>query len=216
MNRDMKSYYANRAQEYELIYSKPERQSELRNLKSRVRLAFAGQRVLEVACGTGYWTQLIATSSESILAVDCNPEVLAIAASKSFATEGCVAFKQADAYDLTGITPDFTSGFFGFWWSHVPKRMMRDFLRAFHGKLNAGSLVMFLDNNYVEGSSTQISRTDDDGNTYQQRTLADGTRYEVLKNFPAKEELEATVAHDVSEVHITKYTYYWCLEYRLL
>ena len=52
---------------------------------------------------------------------------------------------------------------------------------------------MFLDNNYVEGSSTPIARRDSDGNTFQKRTLEDGAEFEVLKNFPTGTELCASV-----------------------
>ena len=53
-----------------------------------------------------------------------------------------------------------------------------------------------LDNNYVIGSSTPISRTDANGNTYQARPLQDGSTHEVLKNFPSQAELKQSgMAH---------------------
>jgi len=56
----MVSYYAERAREYERIYYKPERQHDLQRLRAFVERAFAGAHVFEVACGTGYWTEIIA------------------------------------------------------------------------------------------------------------------------------------------------------------
>ena len=47
-------YYAARAREYERIYAKPERQSDLERVKAQLPPLFAGCRVLEIACGTGY------------------------------------------------------------------------------------------------------------------------------------------------------------------
>src|SRR5688572_19001903 len=57
---ELHTYYSKRAGEYERIYEKPERQSDLAKLKDVVRSFFASHVVLEVACGTGYWTQIIA------------------------------------------------------------------------------------------------------------------------------------------------------------
>ena len=37
--------------------------------------------------------------------------------------------------------------------------------------------MVFIDNRYVEGSSTPISARDDEGDTYQDRTLEDGARF---------------------------------------
>jgi demethylmenaquinone methyltransferase/2-methoxy-6-polyprenyl-1,4-benzoquinol methylase len=60
-----------------------------------------------------------------------------------------------------------------------------------------------VDNVYVEGSSTPISRTDESGDTCQ-----------VLKNFPAESELRAAV-HDMAlEVRVEFIRYYWTLSYR--
>lgn len=57
LDPDMQSYYAARASEYERIYAKPERQADLRRLESMIPAMFARCNVLEIASGTGYWTQ---------------------------------------------------------------------------------------------------------------------------------------------------------------
>jgi demethylmenaquinone methyltransferase/2-methoxy-6-polyprenyl-1,4-benzoquinol methylase len=78
-------YYARRAPEYEQIYHRPERQQDLRKLEQLVTQAFCGLDVLEIACGTGYWTQFIAKQARSVLATDCNREVIDIAREKNYA-----------------------------------------------------------------------------------------------------------------------------------
>ena len=79
---DLTSYYAARAQEYESIYDKPERQADLATLRALVPDYFVGRDVLEVACGTGYWTQFIARRAATMTATDINAETLAIARTK--------------------------------------------------------------------------------------------------------------------------------------
>ena len=69
---------------------------------------------------------------------------------------------------------------------------------------------MFIDNAYVEGSSTPISRTDEQGDTYQMRRLDDGSRHEVLKNFPAESELRAAVEGLAADVRVKFLRYYHC------
>jgi ubiquinone/menaquinone biosynthesis C-methylase UbiE len=63
---ELQTYYSRRAREYELIYEKPERQSDLAQLKRILRSLLASQTVLELACGTGYWTQVIAEKAKSV------------------------------------------------------------------------------------------------------------------------------------------------------
>jgi len=65
----------------------------------------------------------------------------------------------------------------------------------------------------MEGSSTPISRTDEQGNTYQTRRLDDGSEYEVLKNFPTEPELRAAVGDFATNVQIELLRYYWVLSY---
>jgi demethylmenaquinone methyltransferase/2-methoxy-6-polyprenyl-1,4-benzoquinol methylase len=72
---------------------------------------------------------------------------------------------------------------------------------------------VFVDNAYVEGSSSPISRTDESGQTYQTRKLDDGSVHEVLKNFPTESELRAAVDRLALDVQVEFLRYYWILSY---
>src|SRR6476660_8529762 len=120
MGASMVKYYADRAAEYERIYQKPERQEDLRTLREFVERTFGGAHVLEIACGTGYWTEIVARSATSVVATDINEEVLAIARSKPTDKEKTTV-RRADAYALPAGPERFTGGLGVFWWSHVPK-----------------------------------------------------------------------------------------------
>ncbi len=208
----MVSYYADRAQEYERIYHKPERQADLRQLRSFVESEFSGTDVFEVACGTGYWTEILARTAASVFATDISEEVLAVARSKPIDSQR-VTFRREDAHALPILPRRFTGGFSGFWWSHVPKARIQSFLRGFHRVLSSSARVVFIDNAYVEGSSTPISRTDEQGDTYQIRRLDDGSTHEVLKNFPTESELFAAVDCLATDVRVEFLQYYWILSY---
>jgi SAM-dependent methyltransferase len=210
----MVRYYADRAKEYERIFEKPERQEDLRRLREFVEGAFARERVLEVACGTGYWTEIIARSAASVVATDINEEVLAIARCKPIET-GKVDFRKEDAYALPELSRGFTGGFSGFWWSHVPKARIDGFLGGFHSRLSPGARIVFIDNAYVEGSSTPIARTDEHGDTYQVRHLEDGSKHMVLKNFPTETELRAAVDGLANDVEVQFLQYYWIMSYTI-
>ncbi|HSU76130.1 MAG TPA: class I SAM-dependent methyltransferase, partial [Burkholderiales bacterium] len=81
---ELVDYYRRRAREYEAIYAKPERQADLAVLRKYLPERLAGRRVLEVACGTGYWTVLVARTAASIVAVDAAEEPMRIAMSKDY------------------------------------------------------------------------------------------------------------------------------------
>jgi demethylmenaquinone methyltransferase/2-methoxy-6-polyprenyl-1,4-benzoquinol methylase len=214
MAATMERYYSRRAAEYERIYDKPERQHELEWLRHRIPEIFRGRDVLEVACGTGYWTQFIAREARHVHACDINDAVLDIAREKPIAA-GRATFARADAITLEGVPSGCDAAFAGFWWSHVKKDDLAKFVANLAAKLEPGSVVAVLDNSYAEGSSTPISRRDADGNTYQMRTLASGEQYEVLKNFPTPAELTAAVQGVAREAHLESLTYYWLLVFTL-
>jgi ubiquinone/menaquinone biosynthesis C-methylase UbiE len=210
----MREYYAKRAREYEGIYDKPERQDELAWLRERIPEIYRDRTVLEVACGTGYWTQYIARAARHVHACDINESVLEIAREKPIPA-GRATFFKADAITLQGVPADCDAAFAGFWWSHVKKSELALFVKELSLRLKPGAVVAILDNSYAEGSSTPISRRDNEGNTYQIRTLASGEKHEVLKNFPSALELTEAVRPVAREAHLESLAYYWLLVFTL-
>jgi len=210
----LEGYYAKRAREYEQVYEKPERQRELAWLRERIPRLYKGRTVLEVACGTGYWTQHIAPAAHRVYACDINEAVLEIAREKRIAA-GKASFFKADAISLEGVPPGCNAAFAGFWWSHVKKSGLRQFVSNLSARLEPGSVVGILDNAWAPGSSTPLSRTDGEGNTYQLRKLASGEQMEVLKNFPSPAELTEAVRPVAREAHLESLAYYWLLVFTL-
>jgi len=218
IEQDMSSYYAQRAAYYERVYFKPERQAELRALEAWLPGVFAGRNVLEVACGTGWWTLHGARAAKAWLATDLNLETTAVARRK--ALPACVELATLDAYTFAELgSQTFDAAFAGCWWSHVPLPRLQPWLALLHTRLKPGARVVMLDNSYVQGGSSPITHADADSNTYQTRTLDDGSVHEVLKNFPTREEALARLdprLHDrVQDPQWTDHGHYWVLSYSL-
>lgn len=205
-------YYARRAPEYERFYDKPERQADLTVLRERVARLCAGRSVLEVACGTGYWTAAIAPHARAVTALDVNDEVLALAREKPLPA-GKVEFLRADAYALPDLGRRHDALFAGFWWSHVPRARLDAFLAGCVRAAAPGAMLAFLDGRYVEGSSTPIARRDAEGDSYQARRLDDGSEHEVLKNYPAESELIQRAARFGWGAHVELLPYHWLLTF---
>ncbi len=203
------TYYAQRAAEYERIYAKPERQADLYALRTRIRDLFSRRKVLELACGTGYWTDVYAPAAAQVTALDVNEEVLEIARAKQHAAK--VDFVRGSAYEIPDFGRRHDALFAGFWWSHVPLEKLDGFLADCLSAVAPGALIAFLDNRYVEGSSTPLARRDARGNAYQLRNLDDGSTHEVLKNFPSESELIQRVSRIGWGANVELLDYYWLL-----
>lgn len=212
MNTDLVLYYKERAQEYEQVYQKPERQEELRQLTKLLQDIFKDKTVFEVACGTGYWTERIAETAHFILATDINEAVLEVARAKSYPNEN-VNYKQADLFKLKQAAK-YESLFGGFIWSHIKLEALPAFLSIINSCVNPGGTVVLVDNNFVEGSSLPISHRDEQGNTYQTRTLANGSTHQVLKNFPTESQLRQLLQGIATDIRLTNLPHYWLLTYK--
>ena len=209
MGNQLTPYYQDRAREYEDIYNKPERQPDIATLKRWLTKQVAGSRVLEVACGTGYWTGVAAPTAASIFATDINPGPLQIACAKQLGRH--VEWQLADAYALTEAGGPFDIGMAHFWWSHVAIADQSRFLTHVVSRLAPEARLLMIDNQYVEGSSTPISRVDESGNSYQLRRLADGSSYEILKNFPSRDDIERALHPIARRIEVMELEYYWAV-----
>jgi ubiquinone/menaquinone biosynthesis C-methylase UbiE len=210
---DMKAYYELRAQGYDEIYAIPERQGELDHLHARLLALFSGQDVLELACGTGYWTMDLAAVAKSVMATDISSVMLDIAKTKSGHHHN-LAFSLRDAFS-PDIAPNmdgtYTACFAGFWWSHVGREKQDSVLAILKKILAPQGMLVLIDNLYVENVSVPIARTDQEKNTYQIRHLPTGERYEVMKNFPTDSTLRKKFGSHLNDIRIERSTHYWML-----
>jgi demethylmenaquinone methyltransferase/2-methoxy-6-polyprenyl-1,4-benzoquinol methylase len=130
--------------------------------------------VLELACGTGEWTELLLRHATSVTAVDASSEMLDIALAR--VGDERVHFIQADLFTWT---PDrrYDVVFFGFWLSHVPPERFESFWSLVSDCLETDGRVFFVDDGYrtpdelIYGDSSSIIR----------RRLRDGTPYRAVK-----------------------------------
>jgi demethylmenaquinone methyltransferase/2-methoxy-6-polyprenyl-1,4-benzoquinol methylase len=214
MNTDMVSYYKERANEYEKIYARPERQHDLLLATQILQEAFRDKEVLEIACGTGYWTKIISKTADSILATDINDAVINLAKSKAYFASK-IKFQLVDIFNLPGTTKH-ESLFGGFIWSHIKLQELVRFIDIINYQVKPGNSIVFMDNNFVEGSNLPLTDIDNFGNTYQTRQLENGTMYKVVKNFPTEDFIKQLLTGKAKNIEFIKLEHYWILKYKTI
>lgn len=212
MTGEMVRYYAHRATEYDAIYDLPQWQADLQRLRQIVPRFFAGCTVFEVACGTGYWTRYVAQHAMHVEATDVNTETLAVARSRDWPRRN-VVFQHLDAYAPSRGGRTFDSGLAAFWLSHVDLGRMRDFLAALHSHLAPGASVLMFDERETPGRPLPASRIDDAGNRYERRKLANGERFEIIKNFYDHPRLESLFAPFARDSSYDELDHFWLFSY---
>ena len=161
--------------------------------------------VLELACGSGVWTERLERFAASVTAVDGAPEMLARARAR-LGSEGSVRFVEADLFSWRP-TRRYDSVFFGFWISHVPEERFEPFWNLVDEALDREGTVFFFDDNYradvelVEGVYSPIVR----------RELNDGTPFRVVKipHEPAQLERRLRALNWDITVSGTAGPFYW-------
>lgn len=140
--------------------------------------------VLEIACGTGLWTEALADLAERVTAIDAAPQALAIARERVSA--GNVTFEAADVFAWT--PPDrFDVVFFSAWLSHVPNARFDEFWHLLRGLLAEGGRVLFLDEHVDERDKERYLPGEDE---IVERQLEDGRTYRIVKNFIDPEPMQ--------------------------
>ena len=214
----MIEYYRLRAPEYEDIYLNEDniRRAERNSITKTLKQTFKGLTVLEIACGTGYWTRILSTVAKKVVAIDMAPEMLEIARKKEYHCP--VEFHLANAYHLPFTPNSHDAGLANYWFSHVPKNKIDSFLKDFHQRLKPGGTVMMVDDVFRKGVGGNFTEIEEDTNTYKLRTLKDGSKHRVLKNYYSKNELVAIFSNhvqDFSAGNVFHGKRCWCVKYTL-
>ena len=207
-------YYSRRAPEYERMWyrDEPLRQGEQAAIAAALARLFTDRRVLEIACGTAYWTQFVAATAEWIYALDAAPPMLALARAKELPT-GKVEFHAGDAYALAAVPGNFNAGLANFLFSHIPQARLQGFLDGFHRRLGCGAVVFMADNVFVPGLGGELVIRPGCEDTFKRRQLADGSQHEVLKNYYDDAQLRQILAPHATELHIHVGQCFWWVSY---
>jgi ubiquinone/menaquinone biosynthesis C-methylase UbiE len=209
-NDEIEKYYRARAPEYEQVHYRddPQRQKELRNEAAFLRRLATGKRVLELACGTGFWTKIMSDTAATITAVDIASEMLRVARKKEF---NCpVTFLEADMFELSLDDRPFDMVALGFWVSHQPKQELEYLFRVVRAPLTRSGSIWMMDNNPpAEGLSMESVRVDEHGNNFKRRFLSNGTEYVILKNYFSRDDLAACFQPRFQIKSIRYNKYYW-------
>jgi demethylmenaquinone methyltransferase/2-methoxy-6-polyprenyl-1,4-benzoquinol methylase len=198
MLEEQVAYYRARTAEYDEWFLRTGRydrgvehrtawQAEVAAVGQSLREHVSGGEVLELACGTGLWTQQLAQVNRRVLAVDAAPEVIEVNRARTQSAH--VHYLVADLFGWTPPLAQFDAVFFGFWLSHVPADRFDAFWALVRAALRPHGRVFWIDSLF-EPSSTARDHGPLDHSGVVRRRLNDGGEFWIVKMFYEPLELE--------------------------
>lgn len=182
LKRSMQFYYDQRASEYvdwflrTGLYDRPETNepflSGIRQLEEELA-SFGKGRILEIACGIGWWTSLLAQSGCEVVALDYGPQMLAECRNRLALNHTEAEIVRASAYSLPFADSSVDGCFFGFFFSHVPHEDVTPFLSEVRRVVRPGGSVCIFDSSLPSLDSVETE--------IQTRPLRDGSLHPALK-----------------------------------
>lgn len=137
-------------------------------------------RVLELACGTGLFTRLIAPRVAELTAVDASPEVIAINRARVEARN--VEYVQADLFAWRP-SGQYDAVFFSFWLSHVPEERFAPFWELVAACLVLGGAAYLVDSAFDPTSTAKDHVLPGREAGVVTRKLNDGREFRIVKVF---------------------------------
>jgi len=214
---EQRSYYRARAPEYDEWWQRRGRfdrgEEELLEWQRQVAvvddaLTCFGTTgsVLELAGGTGWWTERLARSANSLTVVDSSPEVLAF--NQERVGRSNVNYVVADLFDWQ---PDshYDVVFFSFWLSHVPRPRFGEFWSLLHSCLTPSGRAFLIDNR--NGPQPETATKDPFVLKYDTdlhlRRLRDGSEHRVVSVMYEPGELQSLIEAEgwKAEVQATRW-----------
>jgi ubiquinone/menaquinone biosynthesis C-methylase UbiE len=205
----MLAYYDERAGEYEEAYTGGTGTSSLDDgsifvreaaVLSRVASGVAGGRLIDVACGTGYWLPFYHQACTSITLLDQSPKMLAECRRKTEALgiTGKCRFELDDVFVHDFRGERFDSLLAGFLLSHLTLAEEAAFFETLRSILQPAGRFLIFDSAWT-GTRAQANAREE----RQTRRLNDGTAFQVYKRYLDEtdvgrwqEEHDATMAVD--------------------
>jgi SAM-dependent methyltransferase len=147
--------------------------------------------VLELAGGTGWWSQRLARTADRLTVVDSSPETLDLNRKRvgrsdiEYIVTDLFSWQPQRTYDVVF----FFFFFFFFWLSHVPRQRFSAFWSLVQTCLAPSGRVFVIDNRNPDRSDFEDAYVVRGGPELDLRRLHDGSQYQVVEIFYEPEEL---------------------------
>lgn len=162
--------------------------------------------VLELAAGTGIWTELLAKTAMSVTAVDSSARVIAL--NRARVNNNRVTYVRADLFSWRPSRL-YDAVVFCFWISHVPKERLAEFVAMVSGSLRPGGKVFFVDS-LREPTGTAIDQSlPAAGSQIAIRKLNGGQEFRVIKNFYDPSSIEDLFGRFDVSVRVSSTAHYF-------
>jgi SAM-dependent methyltransferase len=198
---EQRSYYRARAPEYDEWWQRRGRfdrgEEELLEWQRQVAVVDdalasfgAAGSVLELAGGTGWWTERLARTAEHLTVVDSSREALAL--NRERVGRSDVNYVVADLFDWQADA-HYDVVFFSFWLSHVPRSRFGEFWLLLHSCLAPRGRAFLIDNRNDPHTTTKdpyVIRYDTDLHV---RRLRDSSEYRVVSVMYEPVELQSLI-----------------------
>jgi demethylmenaquinone methyltransferase/2-methoxy-6-polyprenyl-1,4-benzoquinol methylase len=191
------AYYRARANEYDEWFYRLGRYDrgeefnqrwfdEVAVVKCALHQLQAAENILELACGTGIWTEELIKIGKKITAFDASEEVIEINRKKLDSAN--VKYHQLDLFTWEADI-EYDLVFFAFWLSHVPPTLLDLFLTKVYNSVRAGGQLFLVDSRFEPTSTANNHFFEDDKKIYQTRKLNNGEEFQIVKIFYQPDEL---------------------------
>jgi demethylmenaquinone methyltransferase/2-methoxy-6-polyprenyl-1,4-benzoquinol methylase len=163
-------------------------------------------RVLELAGGTGWWTERLARTADHLRVIDSSPEALEINRARTgradvdYVVADLFSWTHDDVYDVV---------FFSFWLSHVPRGRFAAFWSMVRSCLAPAGRAFLIDNHRdpmptADIRDPYILQYEPDRHV---RHVGDGREYNVVKVMYEPEQLAARLRDDgwTAEINATRW-----------
>lgn len=216
---EMKTYYRERAAEYDEWFYRRGRYdrgtqsnalwfAEVDEVLQALEDFHMPGNLLELAPGTGIWTERLLNTASSITAVDASSEMVAI--NRARVESERVEYILADLFAWQPPR-SFDGIFFGFWLSHVPLERLDAFLDMLSSALRPGGKVFFVDGRREPTITAANHQLPEEGEQLMIRKLNDGRAFEIVKNFYDPAALAERFARHGLDVTVRETAPFFCM-----
>lgn len=146
---------------------------------------------LELACGTGWWSEQLVQYASSLTAVDASPEVIKL--NKQRLGRDDVRYLQADLFTWQAAE-QYDCIFFSYWLSHVPHERFDNFWQRVKNMLKPNGRIILIDSLRTPLSTAVNHELQAPEDPIQVRKLNDGQQFNIIKIYYTPDELTARLA----------------------